>query len=147
MSVTQALYAFGDDKAPLPETVRLLDEIVTDYLIDTVQTAAKAASVSGRGKVKADDLKFAIRHDEVATGRVRELWTMEKTIKDARKHMDTAEGKVGLERGPGRGRRKKKNDAETNDMNETGMDKGNRDRKSVEEDLDMDDLPDNIDLE
>ena len=104
--VTQALYAFGDDKNPLPETIRVLDEIVTDYIIDTVHTASKAATVSGRGKVKADDFKFAIRNDEVATGRVKELLTMEKNLKDARKQFDTGEGKVGLERG-GRGRRKK----------------------------------------
>ena len=100
LTVTQALFAFGDDKHPLPETVRILDEIVTDYVIDTVQTASKAATVSGRGKVKADDFKFAIRHDEVATGRVKELLTMEKSLKDARKQFDTGEGKVGLERGP-----------------------------------------------
>lgn len=104
--MTQALFAFGDDKHPLPETVRILDEIVTDYVIDTVQTASKAATVSGRGKVKADDFKFAIRHDEVATGRVKELLTMEKSLKDARKQFDTGEGKVGLERGP-RGRKRK----------------------------------------
>lgn len=104
--MTQALFAFGDDKHPLPETVRILDEIVTDYVIDTVQTASKAATVSSRGKVKADDFKFAIRHDEVATGRVKELLTMEKSLKDARKQFDTGEGKVGLERGP-RGRKRK----------------------------------------
>ncbi|MDI1487306.1 MAG: hypothetical protein OHK93_006575 [Ramalina farinacea] len=104
--LTQALFAFGDSKHPLPETVRILDEIVTDYVIDTVQTASKAATVSGRGKVKADDFKFAIRHDEVATGRVKELLTMEKSLKDARKQFDTGEGKVGLERGP-RGRKRK----------------------------------------
>lgn len=75
-------------------------------MIDTVQTASKAATVSGRGKVKADDFKFAIRHDEVATGRVKELLTMEKSLKDARKQFDTGEGKVGLERGP-RGRKRK----------------------------------------
>ena len=84
----------------------MLDEIVTDYIIDTVHTASKAATVSGRGKVKADDFKFAIRNDEVATGRVKELLTMEKNLKDARKQFDTGEGKIGLERG-GRGRRKK----------------------------------------
>ncbi|KAG8528063.1 uncharacterized protein KY384_006979 [Bacidia gigantensis] len=104
--LVQGLYAFGDDKAPLPETVRVLDEMVTDYIIDTVQTASKAATISGRGKVKADDFRFAIRNDEVATGRVKELLAMEKSLKDARKQFDTGEGKVGLERG-GRGRKKK----------------------------------------
>ena len=123
LPVVQALYAFGDDKNPLPETVRVLDEIVTDYIIDTVHTASKAATVSGRGKVKVDDFKFAIRNDEVATGRVKELLAMEKSLKDARKQFDTGEGKVGLERG-GRGRKKKAEEADTNDAGESKARKG-----------------------
>jgi len=83
------LYAYGDDKNPLDETVRCLDEIVTDFIIETCHTAA---------------FMFAIRKDEVATGRVRELHTVEKKLKEARKQFDTGEGKVGLERG---GRKKK----------------------------------------
>ena len=111
----------------------MLDEIVTDYVIDTVQTAAKAAQVSGRGKVKADDFKFAIRNDEVATGRVKELLAMEKSLKDARKQFDTGEGKVGLERG-GRGRKRKVDEAQVNE--EIGREKGRR--KSAEDDLKFD---------
>ena len=102
----QFLYAFGDDKDPLPETVRVLDDIVTDFIIETCHTAAKAAEINGRAKIKVDDFKFAIRHDEMATGRVRELLQLDKQLKDSRKQIDLMEGKVGLERGPGRGRKK-----------------------------------------
>ena len=91
-------------------------------MIDTVQTASKAASISGRGKVKADDFKFAIRNDEVATGRVKELLTMEKNLKDARKQFDTDEGKVGLERGT-RGRKRKADEADMNNHGDPYMGK------------------------
>ena len=48
----------------------------------------------GRGKVKAEDFKFAIRKDEVATGRVKELLAMDKSLKDARQQFDTEEGRL-----------------------------------------------------
>ena len=93
------LYAFGDDKEPLEETVRILDEITTDFVIETSHTAARVAEYSGRAKIKNDDFMFAIRKDEIATGRVRELQMMEKHLKEHRKQFDTGEGKIGLERG------------------------------------------------
>lgn len=93
------LFAFGDDKDSLPETVRVVDEILTDFIIETCHTAAKSAEVSGRTKLKVDDFKFAIRHDDLMTGRVKELLHMEKVLKEKRTQFDTTEGKVGLERG------------------------------------------------
>ena len=104
---------------------------MTDYIIDTVHTASKAATVSGRGKVKADDFRFAIRNDEVATGRVKELLTMEKSLKDARKQFDTGEGKVGLERG-GRARRKKGEEVDVEGEGGAGGRKGKRKAKREE---------------
>ncbi|KAK4692133.1 transcription initiation factor TFIID subunit 13, partial [Lecanoromycetidae sp. Uapishka_2] len=103
----QMLYAFGDDHDPLDETVRVLDEIVTDFIIETSHTAAKAAEVSGRTKLKIDDFKFAIRKDELSTGRVKELFAADKTLKASRQVLDPAEGRVGLERG---GRKKRTED-------------------------------------
>ncbi len=95
----QLLYAFGDVPDPLPETVRVLDEIVTDFIIETCHQAARAASVSGRQKIKVEDFRWAIRGDEQMLGRVKELLGMEKELKEARKHFDTQEGRMGLERG------------------------------------------------
>lgn len=100
------LYAFGDDEAPLPETVRVLDEIVTDFIIETCHVAAHAAHYSGRQKVKVDDFLFAIRKSPEMLGRVQELLKMDRELKEARKQFDAAEGKVGLERG-GKKREKK----------------------------------------
>lgn len=103
-AVRDMLFAFGDDKYPLDETVRILDEITTDFVIETSHIASKAAEYSGRTKLKIDDFKFAIRGDEILTGRVRELLAIDKELKESRKQFDTGEGRVGLERG---GRRKK----------------------------------------
>lgn len=98
------LYAFGDSPEPLPETLRVLDELVTDFIIELCHQAARAAAVSRRQKVKVEDIKWAIRTDELMLGRVRELFGMDKTLKEARKQFSTDEGKVGLERG---GRKRK----------------------------------------
>ncbi|MCJ1461299.1 Transcription initiation factor TFIID subunit 13 [Mycoblastus sanguinarius] len=135
----QFLYAFGDDKEPLAETIRVLDEIVTDYVIETCHTAAKSAEVAGRQKIKVDDFKFAIRKDEVGTGRVKELLQMEKVLKDQRKQFDTEEGRVGLERG---GRKKKEDGKE--ELKEEGKDeakgkgKGKEAKLGVEMEVDED---------
>ena len=132
--VRQFLYAFGDDKDPLPETVRVLDEIVTDYIIETCHVAARSADVTGRQKIKVDDFRFAIRNDEMATGRVKELLQIDKELKDSRKQFDTHEGKVGLERG---GRKKKGEDVDMADVP----------TKDVGKDLDGDIGEDDVDVD
>ena len=98
------LYAFGDDKSPLPETVRVLDEIVTDFIIETCHQAARAANISGRQKVKVDDFKFAIRGDELMLGRVKELLNMDRELKEARKQFNPDEAEMG----EGKGRKRKR---------------------------------------
>jgi len=118
------MYAFGDQNdEQLDESVRVLDEIVTDYIIETCHTAAKAAEVSGRTKLKGDDFKYAIRKDEVATGRVKELAVADKTIKSERKNFDDTEGRVGLERG-GRKRKKEEAGSEIGSLKKEGEGKG-----------------------
>ena len=52
------LFAYGDTD-PLPETIRCLDEIVTDFIIETCHTAAASATYAHRAKIKVDDFKFA----------------------------------------------------------------------------------------
>ena len=92
------LYAFGDDQNPLPETVRVLDEIVTDFIIETCHQAARSATYSNRQKIKIEDFKFAIRNNPAMLGRVQELLGMDKELKEARKQFDVPEGKAGLEK-------------------------------------------------
>ena len=80
--------------------MRILDEIVTDFIIETCHQAARNATYSNRQKIKVDDFKFAIRNDEALLGRVQELLSMDKELKEARKQIDDVmtEGKAGLER-------------------------------------------------
>ena len=119
--------------------MRVLDEIVTDYVIDTVQTAAKVATISNRGKVKADDFKFAIRHDEIGTGRVKELMHTETELKNARKQFDPSEGIIGRERG-GRGRKKKVDESMV--ASDDGKVKKEKPEHQFDDKIDEDDLDD-----
>jgi transcription initiation factor TFIID subunit 13 len=108
----------------------VVDELVTDFIIETCHTAARAATYSNRQKIKVDDFKFAIRNNESMLGRVQHLLTAEVNLrKERNQHFgDVEQGRVGLERagrmaadGAGeeaagdsrpRKKRKKKNDEE-----------------------------------
>ena len=99
--VRNALYAYGDDPDSLPETVRVLDEIVTDFVIETCHTAARSATYSNRQKIKVDDFKFAVRRSDAMLGRLQERANMAAQMEKARRQLDDefAEGRQGLERG------------------------------------------------
>ncbi|KAI1929645.1 hypothetical protein LOZ65_001733 [Ophidiomyces ophidiicola] len=100
--VRQLLRAFGDTaphpdfpQEPLPETVRVLDEIVTDFIIETCHSAAQVAAHAGRQKVKVDDFMFVIRRDASKLGRVQELFQIEKELKEARRVFDQNDDRIG----------------------------------------------------
>ncbi|KAF1940201.1 TFIID-18kDa-domain-containing protein [Clathrospora elynae] len=88
------LLAFGDNDYPLPETVRVLDEIITDYIIETCHGAASVAHHARRAKIKLDDFKFMLRRDTGKLGRVSEMLETDKELKRKRKAFDTDEGAV-----------------------------------------------------
>lgn len=109
------LSAFGDDFNPLPDTVKTLDEVITDYIIETCHAAAQCAAYSHRQKIKVDDFKFALRKDQKKLGRVTELLQMDKDIRRARKIAEVDEEAVMRgENGEGqaRGKRRKVEDKE-----------------------------------
>ncbi|PYH95829.1 TFIID-18kDa-domain-containing protein [Aspergillus ellipticus CBS 707.79] len=96
------LLAYGDPgphpsfpSDPLPETVRVLDEIVTDFVLEMCHGAAQYASYSRRQKIKVDDFRFALRRDANKLGRVQELLRMERELKEARKAFDQNDDQVG----------------------------------------------------
>lgn len=93
------LLAFGDNDRPLPETVRVLDEIITDYIIETCHEAAAVAHHARRAKIKLDDFKFMLRRDTGKLGRVSEMLETDKELKRKRKAFDTDEGAVMAEKG------------------------------------------------
>ena len=96
------LLAFGDNDYPLTETVRVLDEIVTDYIIESCHEAAAVAHHARRAKIKLDDFKFMLRRDTGKLGRVSEMLETDKELKRKRKAFDTDEGAV-LQKGDAKG--------------------------------------------
>lgn len=112
---------------PFPETLRVLDEILTDFIIETCHNAVAIASYSGRTKLKLADFEWVLRKDAMKLGRVSEMFRKEKELKDKRKVFGEtgAGGKLavnelielggvageegtGKGKGRGRGRRKKR---------------------------------------
>lgn len=118
------LLAFGDNDYPLPETTRILDEIITDYIIETCHEAASVAHHARRAKIKLDDFKFMLRRDTGKLGRVSDMLETDKELKNKRKAFNTDEGQVqaeavgglaeerteGAEGEGGKKKRKKKNE-------------------------------------
>ncbi|KAF2280567.1 TFIID-18kDa-domain-containing protein [Westerdykella ornata] len=88
------LIAYGDSDNPLPETVKVLDEIITDYIIETCHEAAAVAHHARRAKIKLEDFKFMLRRDTTKLGRLSEMLERDKLLKTQRKLFDENEGAV-----------------------------------------------------
>ncbi|KAK4235947.1 transcription initiation factor IID, 18kD subunit-domain-containing protein [Achaetomium macrosporum] len=84
--LAQLLYAHGDVRAPLSETVRVLDEIVTEFIQGVSFEAMRVAHHAGRQKVKFEDFEFAMRRNPVYMGKIRETFEKKKEIEAARKN-------------------------------------------------------------
>jgi len=100
------LLAYGDpaphhsfSAEPLPETIRVLDEIVTDFILELCHGAAQVAHHARRQKIKVDDFRFALRRDPNKLGRVQELLRMERELKEARKAFDQNDDQVAKDAG------------------------------------------------
>ncbi|RMZ85999.1 hypothetical protein DV737_g246, partial [Chaetothyriales sp. CBS 132003] len=59
--------------SPFPETLRVLDEIVTDFIIETCHEAVAHATLARRQKLTINDFKFVLRKDRMKLGRVHEM--------------------------------------------------------------------------
>ena len=97
--LTELLYAFGSNPTStggqLGATIAVLDEILTDFIIESCHSAAICASYSRRQKIKVDDFKWVLRKDERLLGRVLEQMWKDREMKDTRRVMDF--DKVGAE--------------------------------------------------
>ncbi|KAK9478825.1 transcription initiation factor IID, 18kD subunit-domain-containing protein [Lipomyces japonicus] len=91
--VRALMYAFGDVHDPDRESVAVLEDILSDYIVDMCHEAARMAKTTNRNKVKVDDFKFALRRDYKKLGRIDELQRLSKEIQQARKTFDDSEGK------------------------------------------------------
>jgi transcription initiation factor TFIID subunit 13 len=91
------LFAHGDVRDPLPETVRVFDEILTDFMQSIAFEAARAAQYSGRQKIKYEDFEFAFRKNPTFLGKVQETFEKSKEIKRVRDIMQTDESALAKE--------------------------------------------------
>ncbi|KDD76570.1 hypothetical protein H632_c179p3 [Helicosporidium sp. ATCC 50920] len=94
------MYGFGDDVAPLPETVDLVEDIVLEYTTALLGRALEGAS--GRAKARAgarggvatalgpEDILFLVRKDARKFSRVQELLSMQEEIKKAKSIVDVS---------------------------------------------------------
>ncbi|KAK4496082.1 hypothetical protein PRZ48_012061 [Zasmidium cellare] len=93
----ELLFSFGDPQNSLPTTLTVLDEILTDFIIETCHAAATCASYSRRQKIKMDDFRFVLRRNGAMLGRVAEQMARERWIKNQRKMVDFEEiGREGV---------------------------------------------------
>jgi transcription initiation factor TFIID subunit 13 len=111
--VAQLLYAHGDVKNPLPETVRVLDEILTDFMQSIAFEATRAAHYSGRQKIKYEDFEFAFRKNPAFLGKVQEVFEKQKEIKKAREILRDGEDEI-MQDAAEEEKRRDKTDVRTN---------------------------------
>lgn len=114
--------------APFPETLRVLDEIVTDFIIEVCHEAVDHATFEGRHKVNPQDISFVFRNDRAMLGRMRAMAGKSKIMKESRKgvadreptnkmtveqlmELGEAVGEEGTGKGKGRGRGRRKRKA------------------------------------
>jgi transcription initiation factor TFIID subunit 13 len=83
--VNQLLFAHGDVEEPLPETTRVLDEILTEFVQGVSFEAVRAANYAGRQKVKYEDFEFTLRKNPIYLGKVQEVFEKKSDIEQLRK--------------------------------------------------------------
>lgn len=91
------LYGHGDVPTPLPETVRVLDEILTDFVQGVAFEANRAAHHAGRQKIKAEDFQFAFRKNPAFLGKIQEVLEKKADIESARKIFKDTEAEFSKE--------------------------------------------------
>lgn len=132
---------------PYPETLRVLDEMVTDFVIEACHQALNVATYSGRAKLKLADWEWVMRRDRRKLGRAQEMFKAKKKLEKARREANAEEGGnvasfdirkmqvrdmqdlgdivgeegTGKGKGKGRGRRKKR---EAEEMEDAGAGAG-----------------------
>ena len=88
------MYGFGDARAPLPQTVQMMEELVVDYITDILRQAAAAAEQrswatcgSTSTQIAERDLLFLLRKDRKRLDRVLSLldvYEEQKAVKSKR---------------------------------------------------------------
>jgi len=110
--------------------VLVLDEILTDFIIETCHNAALSASYSRRQKIKVDDFKWVLRRDAKKLGRVAEIFAAERMLKENRKAFDLG-NEAGLMAMSKKGK-KDKEELGLEDEDEDGGKKRGRKKRKIE---------------
>jgi transcription initiation factor TFIID subunit 13 len=77
------MHGFGDDANPLPESVKLMEEMVLQYMSDLIKQARNVSPLSTRLKTEA--LLFAVRKNRQMLDRAKQLLdakALEKRFRD-----------------------------------------------------------------
>ncbi|TKX25403.1 transcription initiation factor TFIID subunit 13 [Elsinoe australis] len=120
------LLSFHPSPTVLPSTASVMDEILTDFIIETCHIAALSASYSRRQKIKVDDFKWVLRRDGKKLGRVAEIFAKQRELTESRRAFQFDEmGATGGKRGLGEL-------AGEEDGEEEGKKKRGRKKKRVE---------------
>lgn len=72
----------------LPETVRVLDEVATEFIQGISFEATRTAHHAGRQKVKFEDFEYSMRKNSVFMGKIRETFEKKREIDRARHIMN-----------------------------------------------------------
>ncbi|EPZ35854.1 TFIID-18kDa-domain-containing protein [Rozella allomycis CSF55] len=81
------MYGFGDVPKPRLDSVKVMEDLVSEFLFDVLN---KAASVR-KAKVKTEDVIHVIRKDDKKKSRVEELLFMQEEIKTAKRAFQESE--------------------------------------------------------
>ncbi|KAJ4424484.1 hypothetical protein N0V82_000808 [Gnomoniopsis sp. IMI 355080] len=81
----------GDSRQPLQETMKVIDEILTEFIQGVSFEAARVAQLSGRQKVKYEDFQFAMRKNPMYLGKAAENKELREALDKQRKMFDEDE--------------------------------------------------------
>jgi len=88
------LFAHGDVPQSLDSTKRVFDELLTDFITELCFEASRSAHISGRQKIKLDDIKFACRKNPLYLGKIEETYEKKREIEEARKLLDQNDDRI-----------------------------------------------------
>jgi uncharacterized ParB-like nuclease family protein len=91
------MYGCGDDPAPLPESVDVVEDALVDFIAAVGRRAAAGAASSATtpaaraaaGRLQPEDVLFLVRRDAKLFGRCTELLALADEIAAAKKAFDT----------------------------------------------------------
>jgi transcription initiation factor TFIID subunit 13 len=84
-TVSNLLYAYGDVPNPIPDTVKVVDEILTEFIEGICFESSQHATIAGRQKLKLEDFEFSLRRNPQYLGKIRTMLDKRIELKEMRK--------------------------------------------------------------